>query len=70
MRPGPADRGVFPPAERIDVMSVATSQPADYHCPATRWSLDTMVAALHQHARAHAMSRSTLWRILEEADPD
>jgi hypothetical protein len=48
-------------------MSMATRQPATYHCPATRWSLDDLVAALRQR-RTWTMSRSSLWRILEEAD--
>jgi hypothetical protein len=60
--------GAFPPAEQMDVMSMATSTPADYHCPATRWSLDDMVAAFHQQRRPRTMSRSSLWRLLEEAD--
>ena len=46
---------------------MATKKPATYHCPATRWSLDDLVAALPQH-RLQPMSRSSLWRILEEAD--
>jgi hypothetical protein len=60
-------RGAFPPSERVDVLSMATRKPATYHCPATRWSLDDLVAALQQHRR-QPMSRSSLWRILEEAD--
>jgi hypothetical protein len=68
MRPGQDGRGAFPPSERIDVLSLATRPPADHHCPATRWSLDDMTAILRDHARARAMSRSTLWRVLDEAD--
>jgi hypothetical protein len=60
--------GAFPPAEQMDVMSMATSTPAEYHCPATRGSLDDMVAAFHQQRRPRTMSRSSLWRLLEEAD--
>jgi hypothetical protein len=48
-------------------MSMATRQPATSYCPATRWSLDDLVAALFQR-RTWAMSRSSIWRILEEAD--
>ena len=59
--------GAFPPSERLDVMSMATRKPATYHCPATRWSLDDLVAALRQR-RTWTMSRSSIWRILEEAD--
>jgi transposase len=68
MRPGLDGRGAFPPSERIDVLSLATSTPADHHRPVTRWSLDDMAAVLRDHARARAMSRSTLWRVLDEAD--
>lgn len=57
----------FSPSERVEVLSMATRKPATYHCPATRWSLDDLVAALWQH-RLPPMSRSSLWRILEEAD--
>jgi transposase len=60
-------RSAFPPAERVDVLAMATRKPATYHCPATRWSLDDLVAALSQH-RLQPLSRSSIWRILEEAD--
>ena len=68
MRPGPGGRGAFPPSERIDVVSLATSTPADSHRPVTRWSLDAMAAVLREQAQARAMSRSTLWRVLDAAD--
>jgi hypothetical protein len=48
-------------------MALATRKPATYHCAATRWSLDDLVAALEQH-RPWGMRRSRIWRILEEAD--
>jgi len=60
-------RGAFPPSERVDVLSRATKKPATSPCPATRWSLDDLVAALAQH-RLQPLSRSSLWRLLEEAD--
>lgn len=65
-RPGRPRR--FSPAAQVDVLSLATRKPAMVHCPATRWSLDDLVVALKQHAGAHPMSRSSLWRILEESD--
>src|SRR6266481_9824513 len=67
MRRARVGRGAFPPSERVDVLSIATKKPATSHCPATRWSLDDLVAALPQHC-LRPMSRSSLWRILEEAD--
>jgi hypothetical protein len=67
MRRGRAGRGAFPPSERLDVLAMATRKPTPYHCPATRWSLDDLVAALQQR-RLWTMSRSRSWRILDEAD--
>jgi len=60
-------RSAFPPSERVAVLAMATKKPATYHCPATRWSLDDLVTALPQH-RLQSLSRSSIWRILEEAD--
>ncbi len=65
---GPADRGDFPPLQRVDVVSIATSQPADYGCHATRWSLDDIAITILNQNHAEAMSRSTVWRILDEGD--
>src|SRR5687767_7977905 len=67
MRRARVVRGAFPPSERVNVLSIATKKPAPYHCPATRCSLDDLVAPLAQY-RLRPMSRSSLWRILEEAD--
>jgi len=57
----------FSPSARLEMMAMATRKPATSHCPATRWSLDDLVDALAQR-RTWTMSRSSLWRILEEAD--
>jgi hypothetical protein len=46
---------------------MATRKPATSSCPATRWSLDDLVAALVQ-GRACTLSRSSIWRIVEDAD--
>jgi DDE superfamily endonuclease len=67
MRRAPVGRGAFPPSARLEVMAMATRKPATYHCAATRWSLDDLVAALAQGC-PWTMSRSSIWRILEEAD--
>jgi hypothetical protein len=68
MRRGQVGRGAFPPSERVDVLSAATSQPVHSPCRATRWSLDDLVTALRQQTRRWTMSRSSIWRILDEAD--
>jgi transposase len=67
MRRARVGRGAFPPSARLDVISMATRKPARYHCSATRWSLDDLVAALAQ-GRTWAMSRSSIWRLLDDAD--
>src|SRR5437870_13101818 len=67
MRRGRVGRGAFPPSARLDVMAMATRKPARYHCSATRWSLDDLVAALAQ-GRPWTMSRSSIWRLLDDAD--
>ena len=46
---------------------MATRKPARSHCAATRWSLDDLVAALAQ-GHPWTMSRSSLWRLRDEAD--
>jgi len=65
---GPADRGLFPPADQAEVISLASERTAEHNCPATRWSLDDLVHELIQRHAAEAMHRSTIWRILEAAD--
>lgn len=60
-------RGAFPPAERLEVMAMAPHKPRTSHCPATRWRLDELGAALHQR-RLWTMSRASIWRIVDEAD--
>jgi transposase len=68
MRRARVARGAFPPAARLDVMAMATRKPVQYHCAATRWSLDDLVAALAQQGRTWTMSRSSIWRLLDDAD--
>lgn len=46
---------------------MATRKPTTYHCHATRWSLDGLVTGLQQGCLG-TMSRSSIWRILDEAD--
>jgi hypothetical protein len=60
MRRVRVDRGAFPPSARLDVMSMATRKPAQYHTAATRWSLDDLVAALVQQGRPWMTQTSNL----------
>jgi transposase len=65
---GRVGRGAFPPDEQLAVVNLATSTTAAHDCPASRWSLDDLAMTLvNQHA-AEAMSRSTIWRVLQAAD--
>jgi transposase len=67
MRRARVGRGAFPPSARLEVMTMATHKPARYHGAATRWCLDDLVAAL-AHGHSWTMSRTSIWRILDEAD--
>jgi hypothetical protein len=65
---GLVGHGDFPPDEQLDVVTLATSTTAEHDCVASQWSLDDLAATLvNQHAH-EAMSRSTIWRVLDEAD--
>ncbi len=69
MRRGPVGRGDFPPSQQLEVIATASSSTPEEGRTATRWSLDDLAATLiNQAAHACAMSRSTIWRILDEAD--
>jgi hypothetical protein len=66
---GRVGRGAFPPSRRLHVIALASSTTTEHQQTATRWALDDLAAALIN--RAHhdqAMSRSTIWRVLDEAD--
>ena len=65
---GPVDRGLFPPTDQAEVITLASERTAEHNCPATRWSIDDLVRELTQRHAAEAMHRSTVWRILEAAD--
>lgn len=67
MRHGRGDRGVFPPSEQVDVLAVATAQPATAPCRAPRWSLDDLLRVLRQQHPGGGMSRASLGRIVEAA---
>jgi transposase len=64
----PVARRSFPPAERVEVLTLASARTADHDCPATRWSLDDLARELVNRHAHDAMHRSTLQRILHDAD--
>jgi DDE superfamily endonuclease len=64
----PDDPGAFPPEELVAVVNLATSKTEEHDQPATRWSLDDLAATIINDAHQQAMSRATIWRILDDAD--
>jgi hypothetical protein len=60
--------GAFPPEAQLDVVTIATSIPSDYGSTATRWSIDDIAVTILNNAHYETMSRSTIWRTLENAD--
>jgi transposase len=64
----PVGLGAFPPDEQLEVVTLATSTTAEHDCRASQWSLDDLAFALIKQHANEAMSRSTIWRVLEAAD--
>jgi transposase len=65
---GAVARGLFPPEARHQVFVLATTQPADVGVPVSHWSLDDLALKILQDAHYCDMSRSTIQRILAQAD--
>jgi transposase len=53
---------------RVQVISVASTLPQDQDRPVTRWTLDEIVAALLDALHTETVSRSSVWRILQDID--
>src|SRR3954453_7649478 len=66
--PAVADRPPFPPQDRHKVLVLATTKPADVGVPASHWSLDDLAFYIPRAAHYRDMARSTVQRILAEAD--
>lgn len=58
----------FPPSAQTHVLAVATGSPADRGQTATRWSLDEIARVAAERPGQPAMSRSSVARILGDAD--
>jgi transposase len=56
------------PATRVQVISVASALPQDQKRTVTRWTLAEIVAAFLDALNTAAISRSSVWRILQEVD--
>lgn len=65
---GRADRGLFPPEDRHKVLVLATTKPAEAGTPVSHWSLEDLATRILNDAHYATMSRSTIQRILAEAE--
>jgi hypothetical protein len=63
-----AARPLFPPPERHQVVVLATTKPSDVGIPTSRGSLDDLAYHILKDAHDRDMARSTIQRILAEAD--
>jgi len=66
--PAPVDPGAFPPDALTQVINLASSKTEAHDRPATRWTLDELAFTIVNEAHHQAMSRATIWRVLEQAD--
>lgn len=53
---------------RVQVISVASALPEDQDRTVTRWTLDEIVTTLLETLNTCAISRSSIWRILQDVD--
>jgi transposase len=60
-------RTIAPPT-RVQVISVASALPQDQNRTVTRWTLAEIVAAFLDALNTAAISRSSVWRILQDVD--
>jgi transposase len=58
----------FSPEDRHQVVVLATTKPADVGVPVSHWSLDDLALKIVNDAHYRDMARSTVQRILAEAD--
>jgi len=59
---------VIAPPTRVQVISVASSLPQDQDRSVTRWSLDEIATTLLETLGTDPISRSSIWRILQDVD--
>jgi hypothetical protein len=64
----PADPGAFPPETCLAVVTTASSKTTEHDRPVNGWTLDEIAATIINDARAAAISRATVWRILDGCD--
>jgi transposase len=65
---GRAGPELFPPEDRHKLLCLATTAPAELSLPRSHWSLDALAFQILQDAHYADMSRSTIQRILNDAE--
>ncbi|MGH7866602.1 MAG: IS630 family transposase [Candidatus Dormibacteraceae bacterium] len=68
MHHAPVDPGAFPPEQRLQVITLASSKTQDHPTPRSSWSLEELAYTILNEAYHLAISRSTIQRILAQAD--
>jgi transposase len=63
----PVGPGAFPPSQRLTVLTLASSKTEEHNSLDSAWTLDELAFTIVNET-AHRMHRSTIWRILHEAD--
>jgi transposase len=66
--PRPGRPKIIASPTRVQVISMASTLPPDQDRSVTRWTLDEIVRALLETLGTNAISRSSIWRILEAVD--
>jgi CubicO group peptidase (beta-lactamase class C family) len=64
--PGAADRRLFPPQVRAEVIRLACERPADSEVPLARWSSSELAAEVVARGICEQISGVTVWRWLSE----
>jgi len=59
---------VIAPPTRVHIVSIASTLPREHNRPVTRWSLDEIVTTLLDTLHTASISRSSIWRILQDVD--
>jgi len=60
--------GSFPPSERLQVVSLASSKTEEHQQLDSSWTLDNLAFQILEEKRHREMSRCTIHRILQQAD--
>lgn len=68
MHLAPADRGSFPPLQRVEVEQLACCEPAGVGLQMTHWSTRSLAIVARQRGIAPTLSHSTVALILRDAD--